>query len=128
MAASLGSGRRSRYLRDIVTDEQQTMSTGIRPASFTTEDPSQKGFEPLYYRISIFIIKISIPLKPPFASIISTNKPTEIHIMKKQSNHEADIRNANKGTPGTNQTYDKNQGNRGWQLNPENPANTGSKK
>lgn len=37
---------------------------------------------------------------------------------KKSSNHEADIQNPNKGTAGTNQTYDKNQGNRGKQLNP----------
>lgn len=35
-----------------------------------------------------------------------------------QPNHEADIQNPNKGTPGTNTTYDKNQGNRGKQLNP----------
>jgi hypothetical protein len=35
-------------------------------------------------------------------------------------NHEADIKNANKGTSGTNKTYDKNQGNRGAQLNPNN--------
>ena len=33
-------------------------------------------------------------------------------------NHAADIKNANKGTRGTNITYDKNQGNRGKQLNP----------
>ncbi len=33
-------------------------------------------------------------------------------------NHSADIKNANKGTKGTNITYDKNQGNRGKQLNP----------
>jgi hypothetical protein len=32
------------------------------------------------------------------------------------SNHEADIVNKNKGTPGTNKTYDKNQGNRGKQI------------
>lgn len=36
----------------------------------------------------------------------------------KQKNHNADIKNPNKGTSGTNQTYDKNQGNRGKQLNP----------
>lgn len=35
-----------------------------------------------------------------------------------KKNHEADIRNPNKGTSGTNQTYDRNQGNRGGQLNP----------
>lgn len=32
------------------------------------------------------------------------------------SNHEADIVNKNKGTPGTNKTLDKNQGNRGKQI------------
>lgn len=31
----------------------------------------------------------------------------------KRSNHEADIVNKNKGTKGTNITYDKAQGNRG---------------
>ncbi len=38
--------------------------------------------------------------------------------MKKESNHNADIKNPNKGNPGTNKTYDKNQGNKGKQLNP----------
>jgi hypothetical protein len=38
--------------------------------------------------------------------------------MSKVKNHEADIKNPNKGKPGTNQTYDKNQGNRGKQLDP----------
>ena len=38
--------------------------------------------------------------------------------MKKKSNHQADIKNPNKGTSGTNKTFDKNQGNRGNQLNP----------
>lgn len=33
-------------------------------------------------------------------------------------NHSGDIKNSNKGTSGTNVTYDKNQGNRGTQLNP----------
>ena len=37
---------------------------------------------------------------------------------KKQSNHNADINNRNKGTSGTNTTHDKNQGNRGTQMNP----------
>ena len=31
-------------------------------------------------------------------------------------NHEADIKNKNKGTSGTNKTYDKNQENRGRQI------------
>ena len=33
-------------------------------------------------------------------------------------NHSTDIKNANKGTNGTNITYDKKQENRGNQLNP----------
>jgi hypothetical protein len=33
-------------------------------------------------------------------------------------NHNADIKNPNKGTNGTNDTYDHSQGNRGKQLNP----------
>jgi hypothetical protein len=33
-------------------------------------------------------------------------------------NHAADIQNPNQGTPGTNPTWDHNQGNRGKQLNP----------
>ena len=37
---------------------------------------------------------------------------------KKQSNHEADIENANKGSDGVNITYAKAQGNKGKQLNP----------
>ncbi len=35
----------------------------------------------------------------------------------------SNMQNANKGTRGTNRQYDQNQGNRGWQLNPQNPAN-----
>ena len=38
------------------------------------------------------------------------------------SNHNADIKNPNKGTSGTNKTYDQNQGNRGKQLNPNQQA------
>ena len=37
---------------------------------------------------------------------------------QKQSNHKANIGNKNKGTSGTNKTYDQNQGNRGKQMNP----------
>ena len=48
--------------------------------------------------------------------------------MSKKSNHSADMPNANKGTPGTNKTYATNQGNRGWQMNPQNPANRGKNK
>jgi len=36
------------------------------------------------------------------------------------ANHDADIKNPNKGTDGTNKTYDQNQGNRGGQMNPNN--------
>ena len=49
-------------------------------------------------------------------------------VMTKQSNHNADIRNPNKGSDGTNKTYDQNQGNKGWQLNPQNPSKGGGKK
>nr|VFJ54530.1 MAG: hypothetical protein BECKFW1821B_GA0114236_101915 [Candidatus Kentron sp. FW] len=48
--------------------------------------------------------------------------------MAKQSNHNADITNRNKGTSGTNKTYDKNQGNRGWQKKPQTPKNGDKKK
>lgn len=40
--------------------------------------------------------------------------------MSKNSNHQADIKNANKGSKGTNKTYDKAQGNKGQQQNPNN--------
>jgi hypothetical protein len=36
--------------------------------------------------------------------------------MSKKPNPKADIKNPNKGTKGTNITYDKNVGNRGKQL------------
>jgi hypothetical protein len=35
-----------------------------------------------------------------------------------QPNHQADIKNPNKGTAGTNKTYDQNHGNSGKQKNP----------
>lgn len=38
--------------------------------------------------------------------------------MSKKSHHSADIKNPNRGTSGTNTTWDKAQGNRGKQLNP----------
>jgi len=38
--------------------------------------------------------------------------------MSKKSNHKADIKSDNGGTIGTNMTYDKDQGNRDKQLNP----------
>ena len=37
-------------------------------------------------------------------------------------NHQADMKNANRGVPGQNKTHAANQGNRGWQMNPQNPA------
>lgn len=40
--------------------------------------------------------------------------------MAKKSNNNADIQNANKGTKGTNITWDKAQGNKGGQKNPNN--------
>jgi hypothetical protein len=44
--------------------------------------------------------------------------------MSKKPNHSGDIKNPNKGTDGTNTTYDKNQGDRGKQLNPNNKPKT----
>ena len=41
--------------------------------------------------------------------------------MSKHPNHEADMKNANKGMPGQNKTHAKNQGNRGKQLNTNYP-------
>jgi hypothetical protein len=38
--------------------------------------------------------------------------------MSKKSNHNADIKNPNKGTPGQNKAHSQNQGNRGKQMNP----------
>lgn len=38
--------------------------------------------------------------------------------MEKKPNHNADIKNPNYGTSGTNITYDKAQGDKGTQLNP----------
>lgn len=42
--------------------------------------------------------------------------------MSNKPNHNADIKNANKGQSGTNTTHDKNQGNRGKQINPNNKS------
>ena len=39
------------------------------------------------------------------------------------SNNEANIQNPNKGTNGTNKAYDQAQGNKGKQLNPQQPKN-----
>jgi len=44
--------------------------------------------------------------------------------MSKQSNHQADMGNANKGTSGQNQTHAHNKGNRGGQMNPNNQSNS----
>ena len=44
----------------------------------------------------------------------------------KKPNHGADTKNPNKGTTGTNRTYDQNQGNRGKQLNVNYPNNSNS--
>lgn len=46
-------------------------------------------------------------------------------VMSKSNNNSANQQNANKGSNGTNKAYDKAQGNRGWQMNPQNPANKG---
>lgn len=48
--------------------------------------------------------------------------------MVNKKNHQADIKNPNKGTNGTSITYDKNQGNRGKQLNPVRSVTVGKKK
>jgi len=52
--------------------------------------------------------------------------------MSHKPNHQADIQNPNKGTPGTNQTWDKAQGNRGKQMNPNQqpsaPTTSGNEK
>lgn len=42
-------------------------------------------------------------------------------------NHEADIKNSNKGTSGTNSTYQKSVDNRSTQLNPNNVKYQGTK-
>lgn len=39
------------------------------------------------------------------------------------NNNQADMQNPNKGTNGTNTAYDQNQGNKGKQLNPQEPKN-----
>lgn len=39
-------------------------------------------------------------------------------MMSKKNNHQADQSNPNKGTSGTNKAYDKAQGNKGKQQNP----------
>lgn len=43
--------------------------------------------------------------------------------MSKSNNNSSNQQNANKGSNRTNKAYDKAQGNRGWQMNPQNPAN-----
>jgi hypothetical protein len=39
----------------------------------------------------------------------------------KQSDNQSNISNPNKGSIGTNKQFDQNQGNRGKQLNPNQP-------
>ena len=53
----------------------------------------------------------------PTASSVDSASPGR-HPMKPKSNHNADIKNPNRGTEGTNITWDKAQGNRGKQMNP----------
>ena len=48
--------------------------------------------------------------------------------MTKNSNHQSNIKNANKGTSGVNKTYSQNQGNRGKQLNPNQRSGNSQKK
>ena len=38
----------------------------------------------------------------------------------KPEHNANNMKNANKGTPGQNQQRARNQGNRGWQMNPRN--------
>ena len=45
----------------------------------------------------------------------------------KPADNSANIHNANKGTNGTNVQYDKAQGNRGTQMNPQNGGGKKSK-
>ena len=42
--------------------------------------------------------------------------------MSKSNNNSSNQQNANKGSNGTNKAYDKAQGNRGYQMNPQNTA------
>lgn len=43
------------------------------------------------------------------------------------ANNAANMQNANKGTAGQNLQRCQNQGNRGWQLNPQNPSRSSAK-
>jgi len=45
----------------------------------------------------------------------------------KHPNHPADLKNPNRGTRNTNKTWDQAQGNRGKQLNPNQPGPDGGK-
>lgn len=47
--------------------------------------------------------------------------------MSTTKNHNADSHNANKGTSGTNETYQAQLDNRSDQLNPNNPEYKGKK-
>jgi hypothetical protein len=46
--------------------------------------------------------------------------------MTNPKNNSANQQNANKDSNGTNKAYDKAQGNRGLQMNPQNPSNKGN--
>ena len=46
--------------------------------------------------------------------------------MAKKPNHQADIKNPNRGVEGVNITWAKNQGNRGKQLNPNQKGKAGA--
>jgi len=47
-----------------------------------------------------------------------TRDHQETQRMSKTPNHQADIKNGNWGTNGTNKTWDKAQGNKGKQMDP----------
>lgn len=53
---------------------------------------------------------------------LSSGETPREHMTKnsdqKQRDHHSDIQNPNRGTPGTNISWDKAQGNRGKQLDP----------
>lgn len=50
----------------------------------------------------------------------------EMSVKKPEKDAQADARNKNKGSPGTNRIYDQTQGNRGKQLNPNQRRGQGS--
>jgi hypothetical protein len=83
--------------------------------------PIQKGKR---IRISNNILGMPKPIKVgETLKLIIMTKTTSQPKPSRQPNHQADIKNPNKGTSGTNKTYDQNQGNRGKQLNPNQKSN-----